>query len=235
LALEGEMARHNGRHCTICRHPQRERIEALRAGGATLDSLASRFKCSRDAVHRHMAHVPHDRIAAYLAGPATIAELRERAVEENGPVIDYLVSLRSILMGRIVAAAEANAIFPLAALSSKMIDCLKEIGKISGEITRDDRSIAITNNVAIMMSDPKMVALQEGLLRVAREVPDARGPIVALLRELDDAKPATGLAPGLLGPAGRDGACGPDKVASARPGPAAGLEFGPPIIEGSAA
>jgi hypothetical protein len=210
-------------------HPERERIEALRAGGATLDSLASRFHVHRDAVHRHMRHVPQDRIANYLAGVATIAELRERAAAENGSVLDYLASLRSLLMGAIVRRAEAQSASSLMMLSGRMIQVLEAIGKLTGEIERNNPSIAITNNVAITMSDPKMVALQSGLLSIGRAHPAARSEIVALLRALD-AAPGARLAGAL-----QDGASAPETAASGVPWAANAQTDGPPMIEGSAA
>ncbi len=98
--------------CTICRHPERERIEALRASGASLESLARKFKAHKDAIWRHWKdHVSPDLKTSYLAGPATIAELKERAATEGGSILDHLSILRSILMGAIVASAEASSAF----------------------------------------------------------------------------------------------------------------------------
>lgn len=67
---------------------------------------------------------------------------------------------------------------------------LKAIGAITGEIERLNPSISITNNLAIM-GDPRMIELQDGLLGVARRVPEARGPIVELLRKLDQPEPSS--------------------------------------------
>ena len=66
--------------CQVCRHPERERIEALRASGASLDALAKKFHVHRDAIWRHWKdHVSADLKIQYLAGPAEIAALSERA------------------------------------------------------------------------------------------------------------------------------------------------------------
>ena len=73
--------------------------------------------------------------------------------------------------------------FTLATLSSRLVEVLREIGKITGEIERLNPSVNVTTNIAIM-SDPRMILLQEGLLTIARQVPEARGPIVELLRRL---------------------------------------------------
>jgi hypothetical protein len=171
--------------CAVCRHSERARIEALRASGASLESLAKKFRIHKDAVWRHWRdHVSVDLKTAYLAGPSTIAELKERAAEEGGSILDYLGILRSVLMGAITASAEAQSAFTLAALSGRLVEVLKEIGKLTGEIERLNPSISITNNLAIM-SDPRMIELQSGLLTIARSHAAARGDIIALLRGLN--------------------------------------------------
>ena len=153
------MRRANPTTCAICRHPERARIEALRASGASLNSLARKFKIHRDANSRHWKdHVSADLKTSYLAGPAAIAELKERAAEEGGSILDYLGILRSVLMGAITASAEAQSAFTLATLSGRLVEVLKEIGKLTGEIERLNPSISITNNLAIM-SDPRMIEL----------------------------------------------------------------------------
>jgi hypothetical protein len=175
--------------CAVCRHPERARIEALRASGASLESLARKFKVHKDAVWRHWRdHVTADLKIQYLAGPATITELKERAVAEGGSILDYLSILRSVLMGAITASAEAQSAFTLAALSGRLVEVLKEIGKITGEIERLNPSINLTTNIAIM-SDPRMIELQSGLLTIARSHPEVRGDLIALLRNLDSRSP----------------------------------------------
>ena len=175
--------------CAVCKHAERERIEALRASGASLESLARKFKVHKDAVWRHWRdHVSADLKTAYLAGPATIAELKERAAKEGGSILDHLSILRSILMGAITASAEAQSAFTLATLSGRLVEVLREIGKITGEIERLNPSVSVTTNIAIFR-DPKFLELQSGLLTIARSHPGARADIIALLRDLD-ARPA---------------------------------------------
>lgn len=160
----------------------------MRASGASLESLARKFKGHKDAVWRHWRdHVSADLKTSYLAGLATIAELRERAAKEGGSILDHLSILRNILMGAITASAEAQSAFTLAALSGRIVEVLREIGRITGEIERLNPSVNVTTNIAIM-SDPRMIELQSGLLQIARLHPATRANLVALLRGLD-AKP----------------------------------------------
>ena len=126
---------------------------------------------------------------AYLAGPATIAELKERAAKEGGSILDYLSGYfaRSSWAPSPRAPRRRSA-FTLATLSGRLVEVLREIGKITGEIERLNPSVSITNTVAIF-SDPKFLELQSGLLAIARAHPGARADIIALLRGLD-ARPA---------------------------------------------
>jgi hypothetical protein len=157
---------------------------ALRASGASLESLARKFKVHKDAVWRHWKdHVSVDLKVQYLAGPATIAELKERAVAEGGSILDHLTILRSILMGAVTASAEANSAFTLATLSGRLVEVLKEIGKLTGEIERLNPGVNVTNNVAIF-ANPQFAELQAGLLEVARVHPAARSDLISLLRGL---------------------------------------------------
>lgn len=194
------MAPVRGTTCTVCTHKERERIEALRASGASLDSLARKFKVSRDALWRHWKdHVSAEVKAHYLAGPATIAQLREKAAEENMSVLDYLSVIRSILMGQLTANAEAGSAFTAATIAGRVVEVLREIGRITGEVERLHSSVNFTTNIAIL-SSPEFVELQAGLLQIARTHPSVRPDIVALLRRLDAGapKPNSGAPPMMI-------------------------------------
>jgi hypothetical protein len=181
----------------VCRLPagDRTRLEALRASGASLESLARKFRVHKDAVWRHWRdHVSADLKTHYLAGPATIAELKERAALEGGSILDHLTILRSILMAAITASAEAQSAFTLATLSGRLAEVLQEIGKLTGEIERLNPGINVTTNIAIM-SDPRMIELQSGLLMIARKHPSAREDLISLLRRLDSSELSQPSAP----------------------------------------
>ena len=51
------------RNCTICEHPQREKIESLIVNGNTFRNIAERFSLSLGAIHRHKS----DHISKTLA------------------------------------------------------------------------------------------------------------------------------------------------------------------------
>ena len=84
-------------------------------------------------------------------------------------------------MGAITASAEAQTAFTLAALSGRLVEVLKEIGKITGEIERLNPGINLTTNIAIM-SDPRMIELQADCSSIARAHPAAAGDLIAFAR-----------------------------------------------------
>jgi hypothetical protein len=97
------------KRCQVCRHDERWRIELLRAGGASLDSLAAKFGVDRVAIWRHWRdHVTDQAKAGYLCGPAGLATLGERAAIEGDSVLDYLRLCRTVLTSQLSAMTEAG-------------------------------------------------------------------------------------------------------------------------------
>ena len=178
----------NGRgQCTVCQHPERVRIEAMRAGGVTLDRLAEQFGVSKDSVWRHQkSHVTAEQIAGYLLGPAKVARLVEVAAEESGGLLDYLKVVRSVLVGQLDRVAQKNDHNGVAIVSWRLLETLKAIGQITGEIgdLAAKTTINIQQNTVILNSQP-FTELQAGLLRVCASHPEARKAIVALFLDLD--------------------------------------------------
>lgn len=190
------MARRSGPICGVCRHKDRARIEALHCAGVGFEALAKKFKVGRDTIWRHWhQHVTPEMRAHYLAGPATIEELRERAAAESLSVLDYLSIARSMIVGQMVANSEAGDAYRVALLSARLVEILREIGRITGEVERLGGGGVVVNNTIAIMTDPKMIGLQQGLLAIARTHPGARADIIALLRGLDDKPPGASPPP----------------------------------------
>ncbi len=111
---------------------------------------------------------------------------RERyARSKSGTVVDYFAITRSVLVGQLLKQDEANSAQGVATVAGRLVEVLRELGKISGEIVRNTTP-STTVNVSIGAA-PGFAALQLGLLNIARAYPAARGDIVALLRRLDGA------------------------------------------------
>jgi ABC-type transporter Mla subunit MlaD len=60
------------RNCTICRHPQRNEIEAAVQAGASYRDVGRRYSLSKDAICRHRRHVSIDTTPAL----ATVTKIR---------------------------------------------------------------------------------------------------------------------------------------------------------------
>jgi hypothetical protein len=182
------------RPCQICRHQDRLRIELLRLSGVSLDRLAARFKVHRDAIHRHMAHLDEADRAALIAD-LPMKELAQQAAEEGIAVVDYFKVIREVLMRQLLTAADSGDRIGTASLSGRAIECLKELGRVTGEISHLT-SFTQVNNVAIFNS-PQFAALETMLIERLAKYPDALASVVAGLRELEDQSTSEGLAPGL--------------------------------------
>ena len=173
--------------CVICSHPDRALMEVYRADGVSLRAIASQFGVKKDSISRHFTnHVTDKRKAELLAGPARVQGLANRAAEESRSLLDYLSITRSVLFNQFLAAAECGDRNGVAGIGSKLLEALREIGRITGEL-RTLSGISITNNNLTLVTTPAYMALCDGLLRICRDYPDARHDIVALLRAVDTA------------------------------------------------
>jgi hypothetical protein len=175
--------------CAVCRHPERWRIELLKAGGASLNSLAQKFGVGRDSIDRHWhRHVSPENKATYLCGPAELANLAGKAAQEGDSVLDYLRMCRVVLTSQLSAASEANDTRSAAYVTGQLVKVLETIARITGEIGELARSttynFSTTNNVALLQDNPVFATLQATILRALGPYPEARNAVVLALRSL---------------------------------------------------
>jgi hypothetical protein len=176
--------------CKVCCLPAADQavLERLFVGGASKESLARRFNVSRFAVLRHTRnHLTDARKSELMMGPIKVGELVNRAADESKSLLDYLGVMRSVLFSQFMAAAEAGDRHGVATVSQQLLASLRELGRITGELRTMAAGISITNNVLNINSAPEYPDLEAGLLEIARTVPDAREPIIALLAKLEAA------------------------------------------------
>jgi hypothetical protein len=158
----------------------------MRGANVSFDALSAKFGIPKTIIIRHWHdHVTPEAKAAYSIGPCTLEQARERAAAEGGSVVDYFAITRSILVGQLLKQDEANSAQGVATVAGRLVEVLRELGKISGEIARV-AAPSTTVNVSVNAA-PGFADLQAGLLNIARAHPAARGDIVALLRRLDGA------------------------------------------------
>jgi hypothetical protein len=171
--------------CAVCTHPDRTRIELLRVSGIPLRAIAEQFGVSKDSVHRHfLSHVSQKRRAELVAGPAKVEELANAAADESKRLLDYLGIARSVLFNQFLNAAEAGDRNGVVSVAGRLLESLREIGRLTGEL-RQLSGVTINNNTLNIVSSPQFLTLQEGLLTIARRHPEAKGDIIGLLRSLD--------------------------------------------------
>ena len=177
-----------GPRCQVCKHPDCWRIELLRAGGASFESLAAKFGVDRDAIWRHWHdHVTAEAKAGYLVGPAELATLAEKAAIEGDSVLDYLRLCRTVLTGQLAAMTEAGDGRGAAYVAGQLTRTLEAIARVTGEIGELARStININGNVSILTDSPAFARVQATMLRALAPFPDARGAVVLALRQLDE-------------------------------------------------
>jgi hypothetical protein len=177
------------RGCKVCRHPERWRIELLKAGGASLRSLEEKFGVHKNSIDRHFhRHVSAELKASYLLGPVQLQELAAKAAEQGGSVLDHLHAIRVVLMRQMSAMVEANDGRGVAYVAGRLTSVLETIARISGELGDLAKSTVYnitTNNVAMLSEHPAFAKLQATMLRALAEFPDARAAVVAALRGLD--------------------------------------------------
>jgi AraC-like DNA-binding protein len=173
--------------CQACAHPDRAHLELLKAGGASLDSLAAKFGISRDSVHRHFKnHVSEARKKELLAGPIRVADLANAAAEESRNLLDYLSITRGVLFNQFLACAEAGDRHGVAHVGTQLLSSLRELGKLTGEL-RNLSGITINQNTLNVFADPDFLALQDGLVLLARKHPAIREDILQLLQGVSPA------------------------------------------------
>lgn len=189
------MSRSHSPRCQVCRHPERWRVELLRAGGASLDALADKFSLDRDAIHRHWHnHVTTEMKASYLCGPAQLAELAEKAAAEGDSVLDHLRMIRTVLTGQLAAMTEAGDGRGAAYVAGRLTATLETIARVTGELGSMAQSINVTNNLTVLAEHPAFMRVQATMLRALAAFPDARASVVAALYDLDDDNAPTPLS-----------------------------------------
>jgi hypothetical protein len=162
-------------------------MEMMRLQGMSLDAIANHFDLGaggRDAIWRHMkAHVSEDD-KAFLLADVPLAEAAARAAKEDVSLLDYLSLVRSALVQQVRLAAEVNDRHGLAAVSGKAIDCLREIGKLTGQLREFAGNLTINQSVTFMAS-PAFAELQCTLIRALQPYPEALSAVVKALEGMD--------------------------------------------------
>jgi hypothetical protein len=172
--------------CHVCSHVDRAQIEFRHVSGASLDSIAAQFKISRDAIWRHCSkHLTDNDRSAYLAA-VPLKDLAERAAVEGMSVLEHLSIVRATLMRQFQLAASINDRQGTATLAGRMIECLRTIGQLTGELGNMAVNNLTINNTTNILNSPIFATLQANLLHALAPFPDARAAVVMALRQMDE-------------------------------------------------
>lgn len=174
-----------GPRCPVCNHPERARIETAKAAGVSYRVLAEKFGLSKDSLHRHWTNcVRPETKAELLAGPVKLKELAGKAAEENLSVLESLSIVRARLMHNFLAASEMGDANATATLSGRLLETLREAGRLTGEIARlAPNQTTIINNTMILES-PQYARLQLEIINALNPFPEARVAVAAALRRI---------------------------------------------------
>jgi hypothetical protein len=154
--------------CTICRHAEREAIDAALLTAEPLRIIAARFGTSATALHRHKA--------AHLPTRLALAQGAQEAAHGD----DLLAQVRE-LQGKalaILAKAEAAGQLNVALQGVREArGCLELLARLLGEL----QEAAPTVNVLVM---PEYLATRTRLLLALEPYPDARLAAAAAMQEV---------------------------------------------------
>jgi len=182
------MARQKGSRtgrCQGCNHLERVRIERLLAAGASLKGAAQKFAIDYHALRRHwINHVSAEARAAYIAGAgATKDQLEELVADESLALIDHYRIVRGALYRGLGAASEVGDSSSLALLAGRLHENFRDCGRLTGELQRGPL-LNIQNNVLVNPDYSKTIAR---IVSAVAPYPEARGAVIAALRDLDAA------------------------------------------------
>ncbi len=172
--------------CGVCNHQERARIELLRARGVGYEAVASQFGLKKDAIYRHWRdHVTDEAKARMIGGPARMQELADRANAENMSALDYFAIVRTRLMDQFIAATDAGDRFGAATVSGRLLEALREIGKLTGEIQKISGATTINQQNILVMQSPIVAELQAMLVSTLAPWPEARAAVIAGMRKIE--------------------------------------------------
>jgi hypothetical protein len=177
------VAKNYDRICRTCNHPERGRIEVACARGVSLETIAKQFGLKKDTVYRHWkTHVPDKTKATLIGGRARLAELAERADAENLSSLEYFGIIRSQLMDGFLACADAADAWGMSSLGARLLETLREIGKLTGEIQRISGVTINCDNRTLILQSPVVCEIEAALIATLRPYPEARAAVIAALR-----------------------------------------------------
>lgn len=121
-----------------------------------------------------------------ICGPDVKAEqLAEQAHEKSLSLFDSFDHMRARLFRSFDAACDAGDRSGQGVIAGRLLEVLREIGKLTGELRQlATGGVTINNNLAIM-NNPAVAELQAVIIRELAPFPEARAAVVAGLRRFE--------------------------------------------------
>lgn len=156
------------RPCSVCRHPDRDAINAALVDGTPNRRVATQHGVSEAAVRRHRAdHLPAALIGAHDAEEVAHAD----------SLLDQLAVLQADAR-RIQGKAEASRDYRAALAGIReLVRICELIAKLIGELDERPR-------VNVLVASPEWTAVRTTILRALEPHPEARLAVARALREL---------------------------------------------------
>jgi hypothetical protein len=156
------------RSCTVCTHPERERIDRELVGGASNHAVASLCDVSEAAVRRHKAnHLPAELAKAY--------EAQEFAQADE--LLKQVRNLQERALDILDKAEEAGELRTALAAIREARGNLELLAKLLGEL--DERPVT---NVLV---SAEWVTVRTAMMEALYRYPEARVAVAERLAELE--------------------------------------------------
>jgi hypothetical protein len=172
--------------CTICKHPERGRIDFLVCTangewGSGLRALSRKFNVSMHALHRHgKTHISAEYRRAVKIGPFQSEDhLRQLLADTGASVLDRYNAVYNGHLARWLSALEANNDPLMIAHGKVMAALLAKVGILTREMLPPGAHTRIEANFLL---SPDFHQFQQRALRVLRRHPEAMEDWVAEFR-----------------------------------------------------
>jgi hypothetical protein len=162
---------------TICKHPDRARIERDLALGRPLQRLAEKYGVSKDALWRHKSKLPPQLkavLAAHALRPAE--DLDKLRITESENILGQLAAQRARLLLSQDACMEAGQFGLVAQLAGGIHRNIELTGTYLGEFAKH----SVHTSVSILVA-PEYLNLRASLLRALQPYPEARRAVAEAL------------------------------------------------------
>jgi len=171
--------------CTICNHPQRERIELAMARGAGRRVVGQTYDASPDAIYRHwQEHVPEPVKAARRADVMKPGMAIEQVLNEEGDAgtLEQLRVIRAGLFRQFDLSVEMGDAKSIAPIAAQLIKIATTIGEHTGELRK---AIGSTQTVNQLVVSPDFIRFRATILRALKPYPEAMQAVMTALAALD--------------------------------------------------